>query len=115
LAEFQRTTLELSKGTTGGVMAIHSFGEYPEFHPHLNGPAADGLFMERGLSHVIPDVNLAPLNEFFRTRVITFLVKKGLLPPERANMLRGWKPAGFNINRSQRVPPRSCARTATRR
>jgi len=71
------------------------------------GLAADGLFVDSGLFHVMPDVCLVPLEELFRARVITFLVKKGLLPPERARMLRGWTHSGFNIHRSQRVPPRS--------
>ena len=65
------------------------------------------LFVERRLSHVMPYVSLAQLEELFRARLITFLVKKGLLPPERANILRGWKHSGFNIHRSQRVPPRN--------
>jgi len=36
LAEFQRTTLGLPEGTTGVVMAIHTFGEYLDFHPYLH-------------------------------------------------------------------------------
>ena len=107
LAEFHRTTLGLPEGTTGVVMAIHTFGEYLDFHPHLHALVADGLFVDSGLFHVMPDVSLAPLEELFRARVITFLVKKGLLPPERARMLRGWTHSGFNIHRSRRVPPSS--------
>jgi hypothetical protein len=61
--------------------------------------------VDSGLFHVMPEVGLAPLEELFRARVITFLVKEGLLPTERANMLRSWKHCGFNIHRSQRVPP----------
>ena len=75
-------------------------------HPHLYALAARGLFVDSGFFHVMPDVSRAPLEELFRARVITFLVKKGLLPPERARMLRGWTHSGFNIHRSQRVPPR---------
>ena len=37
----------------------------------------------------MPEVNHQPLEELFRARVITFLVEKGLLPPARAEMLRG--------------------------
>jgi hypothetical protein len=37
--------------------------------------------------------------------VITFLVGKGLLPPARAVMLRGWAHSGFNVYRSRRVAP----------
>ncbi|MFH1038976.1 MAG: hypothetical protein V1789_09965 [PVC group bacterium] len=40
-----------------------------------------------------------------RARVITFLLDKGLLPPERARTLRGWKHSGFNLHRSRRVAP----------
>jgi hypothetical protein len=46
---------------------------------------------------VLPDAGLKPLEELFRARVITFLVDKGLLPPERANMLRGRVHSGFNV------------------
>ena len=31
--------------------------------------------------------------------------EKGLLPPERARMLRGWKHSGFNLHRRRRVAP----------
>jgi hypothetical protein len=34
---------------------------------------------------------------------ITFLVDKGLLPPERARILRGWVHSGFNVHRARRV------------
>jgi hypothetical protein len=35
--------------------------------------------------------------------VIRFLVDKGLLPPERARMLRGWVHSGFNVHCGPRV------------
>jgi hypothetical protein len=89
LLEYLRATLDLSDGLPGIVMAIHTFGEYLDFHPHLHALVADGLFVRSGLFHVLPDVTLRPLEELFRARVITFLVEKGLLPPKRANMLRG--------------------------
>ena len=49
------------------------------------------------------DCCIKPLEELFRARVITFLLDKGLLPPERARMLRGWVHSGFNFHRSRRV------------
>ena len=73
-------------------MAIHTFGAYMDFHPHVHALVADGLFVRSGLFHVLPDVSLKPLEELFRARVITFLVDKGLLPVARANMLRGCMP-----------------------
>ncbi len=103
LVEYMRTTLGLPDGLPGIVMAIHTFGEYMDFHPHLHALVADGLFMRDGLFHVMPQVSLAPLEELFRARTITFLTQKGLLPPDRARMLRGWVHSGFNVHRSRRV------------
>ncbi|HCF93553.1 MAG TPA: hypothetical protein DEW46_00675 [Verrucomicrobia bacterium] len=105
LLEYLRTTLGLPEGLPGIVMAIHTFGEYLDFHPHLHALVADGLFARSGLFYVLPDVSLKPLEALFRARVITFLVDKGLLPPARANMLRGWVHSGFNMHRSRRVLP----------
>ena len=51
---------------------------------------------------VPPEVGLKPLEELFRARVITFLLEKGLLLPERAEMLRGWVHSGFNVHRGRR-------------
>ncbi len=53
----------------------------------------------------MPEVSLKPVEEMFRARVITFLAQKGLLPDDRARMLRGWVHSGFNIHRSRRVQP----------
>ena len=105
LLEYLRTTLDLPEGLPGIVMAIHTFGEYLDFHPHLHALVADGLFARSGLFYCLPNVSIEPLEEMFRARVITFLVDKGLLPVERANMLRGWVHSGFNVHRSRRVLP----------
>ena len=109
LLEFLRTTLDLPEGLPGIVMAIHTFGEYLDFHPHLHALVADGLFVRSGLFYPAsagPDVSLKPLEELFLVRVITFLVDKGLLPVERANLLRGWvRPRGSSIRPTR--PPDS--------
>jgi hypothetical protein len=105
LLEYLRATLDLPEGLPGIVMAIHTFGEYLDFHPHLHALVVDGLFARSGLFYCLPNVSLKPLEEMFRARVITFLVDKGLLPPARADMLRGWVHSGFNVHRSRRVLP----------
>ena len=105
LVDYQRTILQLPNGIPGVVMAIHTFGEYLGFHPHLHAIVADGLFMRGGWFHVLPETGIRPLEELFRARIIAFLVGEGLLPPERAQMLWSWKHSGFNAHRSQRVQP----------
>ena len=103
LVEWMSTTLSLPDAHPGIVMAIHTFGEYLDFHPHLHALVADGLFTRDGKFHVMAEVTLKPLEELFRARMITFLVEKDLLPPDRAQMLRGWVHSGFHVHRSRRV------------
>jgi hypothetical protein len=105
LVEYMRTTLRLPEGHPGIVMAIHTFGDYLDFHPHLHALVAEGLFVQGGLFHVMPQVSLKPLEKLFQAKIIAFLVKKGLLPPERARMLQSWKHSGFNVYRSRRIRP----------
>ena len=62
-------------------------------------------FNRDGRFHVMPEVSLKPVEELFRARVITFLIGKGLLPLDRAQMLRGWMHSGFNVHRGRRVLP----------
>ena len=101
-------------GVLAIVMAIHTFGEYLDFHPHLHALVADGLFDREGKFHVMrageltgdltqeqrgtTDAHLAgnhaALEQLFRARVIAFLVEAGLLPLDRARMLRGWECRG---------------------
>jgi hypothetical protein len=70
LMEFLRTSLGLAEGVPGIVMAIHTFGEYLDFHPHLHALVADGLFARSGVFHVMPETGLKPLEELFRARVV---------------------------------------------
>jgi len=113
-------------------MAIHTFGEYLDFHPHLHALVADGLFDREGKFHVMrageltgelagelaqeqrgtTDAHLAgnhaELEQLFRARVIAFLVEAGLLPADRARMLRGWVHSGFQVHQSRRIAAHEC-------
>ena len=84
LTDYQREILQLPDGIAGAVMALHTFGEYLDFHPHLHALVADGLFLRGGWFHVLPESGIRPLEELFRNRIIAFLVNEGLLPPARA-------------------------------
>ena len=115
-------------GVPAIVMAIHTFGEYLDFHPHLHALVADGLFDREGKFHVMRAGELtgdltqeqrgtidtlcagnhAALEQLFRARVIAFLVEARLLPVDRARMLRGWVHSGFQVHQSRRIAPNEC-------
>ena len=52
--------------------------------------------------------NHAALEQLFRARVIAFLVEAGLLPLDRARMLRGWVHSGFQVHQSRRIASNEC-------
>jgi len=71
---FLRTAIDLPDGVPGVVMAIHTFGDYPEkYHPHIHAIVTDGLFTENGIFYVMPKVDSKPLEESFRAMVFTML------------------------------------------
>ena len=67
---------------------------------------ADGLFTKSRIFYVLPEGGMKALEELFRNRVIAMLLKKELLPPERARMLLSWVHTGFNVHHSRRIWPR---------
>ena len=105
IRDVMRSTLGQADGMPGIVMVIHTFGEYLDFHPHLHLLMADGLFLRDERFLVLPENGMNAVEELFRARLITFLVGKELLPPDRALMLKGWKHSGFNVHRSRRIQP----------
>ena len=52
--------------------------------------------------------NHAALEQLFRARVIAFLVEAGLLPLDRARMVRGWVHSGFQVHQSRRIAALEC-------
>jgi hypothetical protein len=84
--DVMRISLDQPEGMPGIVMAIHTFGEYLDFHPHLHLLMADGLFLRDERFLVLPDNGMDAVEELFRAKLITFLSKQGLLQPERARM-----------------------------
>ena len=103
--DVMRVSLDQPDGMPGIVMAIHTFGEYLDFHPHLHLLMAEGLFLRDERFLVLPENGMNAVEELFRAKLITFLSKQGFLPPERARMLKEWKHSGFNVHRSRRIMP----------
>ena len=100
-------------------MAIHTFGEYLDFHPHLHALVADGLFDCEGRFHVMRAGERAGerVGEITRERTqdqrgSTDALCAGnhaaLEQLFRARMLRSWVHSGFNVHLSRRIAPNEC-------
>ena len=101
-----RTRLDLPQGRIGAIAALHTFGDYLIFHPHLHILAADGLFTPDGRFHCMPAEDLAPTIELFRHRFLHALRDAKLISPKKLANLLSWKHPGFSIHHGgkQSVP-----------
>ena len=93
-----RTRLALPDGKLGAIAAVHTFGDYLIFHPHLHVLAADGLFASDGRFHSMPVEDLAPAIELFRHRFLHALREAKLISPKKLADLLAWKHSGFHIH-----------------
>jgi hypothetical protein len=80
----------------GGIIAIHSFGDFLGWHPHLHILCTDGCSYGNGMFHVAPLFELKHLEAIFRHKAFpamrgTFL--KGKITQDLVDMLMSWPPA----------------------
>ncbi len=104
LLRFFRTTTGLKTGTLGVVMAIQTFGDYARWHPHIHVLLADGLFQENGISYVMPKIDIKPLAELFKAKVLKMLKKEGKIDDDLIAKLLTWKHnSGFSVHNGVRL------------
>ncbi|MDF1614049.1 transposase [Desulfurivibrio dismutans] len=85
-------------------MAIQTFGDYARWHPHVHVLLADGLFRESGVFYVMPKVDLAPLAEMFRAKVLAMLKKEGRIDDALIAKLLTWRHnSGFSVHNGVRL------------
>lgn len=101
---FLRNTMRLPDGIPGVVMAIQTFGEYPDrFHPHIHALVSDGLFTQTGTFYVMPEVHLKFLEEIFRAKVLAMLREEGKIGDDAIGRLLTWRHSGFSVHNGVRV------------
>lgn len=100
---YMQKALNRKEGQAGMVIAVQSFGEYLNSHPHIHAVVADGLFTSQGLFYVMPKFTSKWLEAIFRAKVISMLVKEGRLAKELGKKLMSWKNSGFSAHHGQPV------------
>jgi hypothetical protein len=101
--QYMGQALRKESGQAGMVVALQSFGEYLNAHPHIHAIVTDGLFMPDGMFYVMPRLSTQWLEEIFRRKVISMLVAEGKLGQELGRQLLNWKHSGFNVDHGQPV------------
>jgi ribosomal protein S27E len=87
----------------GIIVAVQTFGDRINFHPHLHLLSTEGGVDRSGIFHRLPRWDDGRLAEIFGREVLALLVSKGLLSPEWAERILSWRHTGFNVHSRVRV------------
>lgn len=93
------------------VIAVQSFGDFQNFHPHLHVLAADGCFYNDGDFMVCPPPKTADLEELFRHEVFRMLKAEGKINDAIIENMMNWRHSGFNVYCGNAIWPHNPGRS----
>src|SRR3970040_647740 len=94
------------KGCRPGVVSVvQTFGDRANFHPHVHALASRGGWTVSGEWIPVPYVDEAAPEDLFPHKVLALLRRRGLLSPERIELLLPWSRSGFSIHNRVWVHP----------
>ncbi len=98
LKDWMQGRLELPHGQLSAIAAVHTFGDYIGFHPHVHVLAACGLIDSENRFHLMPEESVESLAELFRHRFIKRLIEEKLLSERKGKQMLEWKHSGFCLD-----------------
>jgi hypothetical protein len=98
LKVFFQATLRRKSAVPGVIVAIQTFGDLVNFHPHLHAIVSDGLFAPNGWFYVLPKIDLKKLEALFRHHVLKMLMREGKIDEALIKKLLGWRHSGFSLH-----------------
>ncbi len=85
-------------GQPGLVVAVHTFGDFLFWHPHVHVLAAAGFFAPNGDFHLAPPGGWDELAELWRLAVLRRLRDAGALADWQIAKLKNWRHSGFSVD-----------------
>jgi hypothetical protein len=85
------------------IIAIQTYGDLVNFHPHLHALVTDGAFGPTGWFVAFPKVDLYILEHLFRQRVLQMLLRERRIDEPVIRKLLGWCHSGFSLDNAVRI------------
>ena len=82
---------------SGAAVAVQSFGDFQNFHPHLHVLATDGCLYNEGAFMVCPPPDSREIEELFRYEVFKLLKAEGKINDTVIENMMNWRHSGFNV------------------
>ena len=87
----------------GIIIAIQTYGDLVNFHPHLHALVTDGVFTLTGWFVAFPKVALYVLEHLLRHRVLQMLLREQRIDESVIRTLLGWRHSGFGLHNEVRI------------
>jgi hypothetical protein len=89
--------LRYDDAKAGAAVAVQSFGDFQNFHPHLHVLATDGCFYNDAAFMVCPPPDTVELEKLFRYEVFKMLKAEGKINDVVIENMMNWRHSGFNV------------------
>jgi len=84
-------------GSIGAILTAQTAGESLNFHPHLHGLLANGIWGEEDVFSPFTEIDLKSLTIRFAERVLAALCKKGLVDESQVVQILRQEHTGFSV------------------
>ena len=81
----------------GAIVAIQTYGDQLNWHPHLHSLVSHGVWDRQGQFHPFGPLDDEGLTRLFQHHVLEMLTSQRRLSREFADRLRCWQPSGFQV------------------
>ena len=116
LSAYLKQSVPFDDAVPGAAIAVHTFGDFVQYNPHLHLIATDGCFSGGGTFGKGPEPVAKDLEELFRYQVLKMLKVEGKINDAVIENMLSWRHGGFNIpNKGESRRRRECDTTATTR
>lgn len=106
LSAYLKASVTADGAIPGAVIAVQTFGDFQNFHPHLHIIGTDGGFLADGSFAVCHTPDAGNLAALFRHHVLKMLKAKGKINDAMIENMMGWRHnSGFNVYCGQAIWP----------
>jgi hypothetical protein len=89
----------------GASIAVHTYGDFLNFNPHLHAIVSDGCFLSDDTFQMAPGFIAEDLEKGFRYEVLKMLKKEGKINDAIIENMLSWHHSGFHVYIGGRILP----------
>ncbi len=97
LGTYLKQSVPFDDAVAGAAIAVHTFGDFQQYNPHLHLIATDGCFTRHGTFTKGPGSEPKDLQELFRYEVLKMLKAEGKINDAVIENMLTWRHSGFNV------------------